>query len=167
MRVLILPALLTLVACEPSLERQPRWSPYLASIYFTDESGVRPPVPGTQSYRRIAPAPPLTLATLQRGRQRYDIYCSACHGYAGFGDGLAVQRGAEAPPSFHNRPLKTEQIFAVETDGKDEMPSFASKLSEPDRWAVADYVRALIISEHFPASHLSSQDKDILDQGGS
>ena len=105
------------------------------------------------------PVPPVTLALLERGRQRFDIYCSVCHGLAGYGDGQIVQRGFPAPPSYHIDRLRkapNQHFYDVITHGYGAMFSYAQRVAPPDRWAIVAYIRALQASQNTPASQLTS-----------
>jgi mono/diheme cytochrome c family protein len=106
---------------------------------------VPQPFPGGE-----APEPPLTVEVLARGQQRYEIFCSPCHGFAGYGDGMVVQRGFPAPPSFHAGPqgdLAAQRIVDVITDGTGRMLPMAERIPISDRWAIAAYVKALQLSQ--------------------
>jgi mono/diheme cytochrome c family protein len=95
-------------------------------------------------------APPVTTALLDRGRERFDIFCAPCHGRVGDGRGMIVQRGFPQPPSFHIDRLRTvpsQHFFDVITDGYGAMYSYAARLSPADRWAVSAYIRALQTSQ--------------------
>lgn len=90
--------------------------------------------------------PPMSLALVERGRQRFDIYCSVCHGYSGDGDGMVVKRGFSHPPSFHEQRLiaaPDRHFVDVITNGHGIMYSYADRVSVPDRWAITAYIRAL------------------------
>jgi mono/diheme cytochrome c family protein len=94
---------------------------------------------------------PLTRALLDRGRERFDIYCSPCHGRTGDGRGIVVLRGFLPPPSLHEARLRTAPVghlFAVMSSGLGAMPSYAGQVRASDRWAIAAYVRALQLSRH-------------------
>lgn len=94
--------------------------------------------------------PALRKALLTRGRERYDIYCSVCHGLTGDGDGMIVRRGFSKPPSYHDERLKQSpngHYFAVITDGFGAMVSYANRIETADRWAIVAYVRALQLSQ--------------------
>jgi mono/diheme cytochrome c family protein len=94
---------------------------------------------------------PVTRATLDRGRQRYNIYCMPCHGLAGYGDGMVVQRGFSPPPSFHNDRLRQAPVghfVDVITNGYGAMYSYAARVGPADRWAITAYIRALQLSQH-------------------
>ena len=98
--------------------------------------------------------PPLTLALLQRGQQRFRIDCTPCHSELGDGHGMIVQRGFPAPPSYHIDRLRqapTQHFYDVMTHGFGAMYSFAGRVSPQDRWAIAAYIRALQLSQHPPA----------------
>jgi mono/diheme cytochrome c family protein len=99
--------------------------------------------------------PALTLALLQRGQQRFRIDCTPCHSELGDGHGMVVQRGFPAPPSYHIDRLRqapTQHFYDVMTNGYGAMYSFAGRVSPPDRWAIAAYIRALQLSQHPPAA---------------
>jgi mono/diheme cytochrome c family protein len=86
------------------------------------------------------------MALLARGRERYDIYCSPCHGFSGHGDGMIVQRGFPTPPSYHSARLRSadaQHFFDVITHGYGVMYSYAARVEPRDRWAIIAYIRAL------------------------
>ena len=90
--------------------------------------------------------PPVTAQTLARGRERFGIYCSPCHGYDGYGDGIIVARGFPHPPSFHGSQLRTapaKLFFDTITNGYGVMYSYADRVDPADRWAIVAYIRAL------------------------
>jgi mono/diheme cytochrome c family protein len=94
---------------------------------------------------------PTTAALLERGRDRFNIYCSVCHGADGYGRGIVVRRGFPTPPSLHEDRLRAApagHFFQVITDGYGQMYSYADRLDEDDRWAVVAYIRALQRSQH-------------------
>lgn len=104
--------------------------------------------------------PPLTLALLLRGRQRFDIYCAPCHSPLGDGRGRVVERGFPAPPSyFEKRLMKAgfQHFYDVITYGHGIMYSYADRVAPRDRWAIAAYIRALQHSQSVPVSALSPQ----------
>jgi mono/diheme cytochrome c family protein len=114
------------------------------------------PAEGTVAWGDAAPQPPpLTLALLQRGQQRFRIDCTPCHSELGDGNGMVVQRGFPAPPSYHIDRLRqapTQHFYDVMTNGYGAMYFFAGRVSPQDRWAIAAYVRALQLSQHPPAT---------------
>ena len=88
---------------------------------------------------------------MNRGEERFNIYCSECHGKTGDGNGMIPSRGYRRPPSYHTdtlRAAKTGHFFDVMTNGFGAMPSYASQVSVTDRWAIIAYVRALQLSQH-------------------
>ena len=94
---------------------------------------------------------PVTKELLERGQQRYDIYCSMCHGTSGYGNGIVVQRGFPPPPSFHQARLRAAPVghfFDVMTNGYGAMYSYADRVKPADRWAIAAYIRALQRSQN-------------------
>jgi mono/diheme cytochrome c family protein len=105
------------------------------------------------------PTPPLTLALLERGQQRYRIYCTPCHSELGDGNGMVVQRGFPHPPSYHSdrlRQASTQHFYDVITHGYGAMYSFAARVAPDDRWAIAAYIRALQLSQHASAADIMS-----------
>ena len=107
-----------------------------------------------------AKPPPLTLALLQRGQQRFRIDCTPCHSELGDGHGMVVQRGFPAPPSYHSDRLRnapTQHFYDVMTHGFGAMYSFAGRVAPSDRWAIASYIRALQLSQHPPADVVREQ----------
>jgi mono/diheme cytochrome c family protein len=171
------------------MDFQPKFKTQVGNPLFADGRAMRPPVEGTvargESYvdthmyegvsggqwATTMPAPmKLDAATLARGRQRYDIYCSACHGYAGFGDGAVNQRAMElvtnasgpvngtqwvAAKSLHDDTTRNQpvgQLFNTITHGIRNMAGYASQVTVEDRWAIAAYVKALQLSQDAAAA---------------
>ena len=96
-------------------------------------------------------------AILQRGQERYQVYCQPCHGLAGYGDGLIVKRGFSAPPSYHLDRLRNAadgHLYDVIANGYGSMYSYGSRVPTQDRWAIVAYIRALQLSQRAPASAL-------------
>src|SRR5438270_811753 len=97
---------------------------------------------------------PITEEVVRHGYHRYMIYCVVCHDPLGTGHGKIVERGYTRPPSLHIERLRTAPVgrfFAVMSEGYGSMPSYAEQIPVRDRWAIAAYVRALQLSQHFPA----------------
>jgi mono/diheme cytochrome c family protein len=108
-------------------------------------------------YVRTFPIP-ITREVLQHGHDRYMIYCVVCHDPLGTGRGKIVERGYTAPPSYHIERLRTAPVghfFDVMTRGYGSMPSYGEQVPPRDRWAIAAYIRALQLSQHFPKKDLS------------
>lgn len=103
------------------------------------------------------PGPPISRDLLAHGRNRYDTFCAPCHGVAGNGDGVVVQRGFPPPPSFHTgaqQALTRARIVEVTTEGVGTMYAFAERVPPEDRWAIASYIKALQLSQSFPIDQL-------------
>lgn len=101
--------------------------------------------------KKPAQIPPLTLALLERGQERYRIFCTPCHSELGDGRGMIVQRGFPAPPSYQIARLReapVQHFYNVITNGHGAMYSFADRIQPPDRWAIAAYIRALQRSQN-------------------
>ncbi|MEI7035327.1 cytochrome c [Fulvimonas yonginensis] len=116
---------------------------------------------GEVGERRYANPLPLTASLLQRGRERYDIYCAPCHGLAGNGDGMIARRGFPAPPSYHTDRLRNasdSHFYQVISNGYGVMYPYADRIAPPDRWAIVAYIRALQLSQHAPRDRLTPQD---------
>jgi len=97
---------------------------------------------------------PVTADTVNRGQERFQIFCAACHGMTGYGDGLVVRRGFRTPPSYHDERLRQAPVghfFDVITNGWGAMPSYAAQVTPADRWAIIAYIRALQLSQQPPA----------------
>lgn len=93
---------------------------------------------------------PVTKEMVQRGRERYDIFCSVCHGLTGNGDGMIVRRGFRRAASFNDDRLRQAPVghfFDAITNGWGAMPSYASQIPAQDRWAIIAYIRALQTSQ--------------------
>jgi mono/diheme cytochrome c family protein len=152
----------------PDMAQQPRYQPYEPSEFFADGSSARPIVQGTVSRgeRRagtllhtgmidgkladVFPFP-ITAADMRRGQERFNIYCSVCHGRLGDGLGMIVQRGFKQPPSFHEPRLREApagHFYDVITHGYGGMYSYAARVNSEDRWRIAAYIRALQLSQN-------------------
>ena len=103
---------------------------------------------------------PITQEVLQQGHDRYMIYCVVCHDPLGTGRGKIVERGYTPPPSFHITRLREVHVghfFDVMTNGYGSMPDYKQQVPPRDRWAIAAYIRALQLSQHFPEQKLSDE----------
>jgi len=110
-------------------------------------------------------APALTLALLQRGQERFRIYCTPCHSELGDGRGMVVQRGFPPPPSYHDRRLRetpVQHFYDVITQGYGAMYPFADRVPPADRWAIASYVRALQRSQSATLAEVPSAERGAL-----
>ena len=93
---------------------------------------------------------PITAETVQRGRERYEIFCTACHGKTGYGDGMIVRRGFRQAASFHDDRLRQAPVghfFDAITNGWGAMPSYSAQVPVQDRWAIIAYIRALQLTQ--------------------
>jgi mono/diheme cytochrome c family protein len=174
MRGLILVALMAsscvLSGCGLSMTEQRKLKTYALTSLWQDGSAARPlpdNVVAQGDVQRAAEAktpPAVTAALLQRGRGRYDIFCSPCHGLAGDGDGIIVAHGFPAPPSYHIDRLAAapaQHFYDVMTDGYGVMFSYADRLDPHDRWAVAAYIRALQLSRRAAVAELPDAAENI------
>jgi len=162
------------VGCRQDMHVQPRYNPYDAATAFDDGRSARLPVPGTIARGQlhldtllytgkvdgkdaeVFPFP-ITRADLDRGRERFNIYCSPCHDVTGSGRGMIVLRGFPQPPSFHIDRLRQAppgHFFDVMTNGLGVMYSYASRVSPEDRWRIAAYIRALQLSQQATVTDL-------------
>ena len=137
---------LLLTACD-NMANQPKRLPYELP-YGTEANWPVLPPPGSVARDDMLkpPPPPLSMALLERGQQRFDIYCSPCHSRVGDGDGMIVQRGFPHPPSYYIERLRqvpNEHFYDVMTHGYGVMYSYADRVSPEDRWAIVAYIRAL------------------------
>ena len=93
---------------------------------------------------------PVTRELMERGQQRFNIYCTPCHGRLGFGNGMVVQRGYRPPPSLHDEKIRNQPVgywYDVMTNGFGAMPPYRAQVAPEDRWAIAAYIRALQLSQ--------------------
>lgn len=145
---------------QPWSESEPE--AYTQSIEFT--TGM------TEDYDTVKALPPgmeLTAELMERGKERYDIYCSPCHGYTGEGNGMIVQRGFRAPPTFHSERLREVELghfYSVITNGYGAMFSYNHAVHPKDRWAIATYIRALQLSQYAPVEYLPSEERAKLEE---
>lgn len=110
---------------------------------------------------------PVTQEILERGRQRFDIYCSVCHGRTGQGNGMVVRRGFPAPPSYDLDRLRAAPVghfVEVISNGYGLMYSYASRVEPADRWAIAAYIRALQLSHHATIDEAPVEERTKLEQ---
>src|SRR5512146_2974870 len=160
-------ALVVLAGCRQDMHDQPKFKPLAMNTFYPDDRSARPLLEGTVAREderadqyfytgKINGQPgtelpfPLTPAVLERGRERYNIYCSPCHSEIGDGNGMIVQRGFKRPPSYHTDRLRQAPIghfFDVMTNGFGGMSEYKSQISVNDRWAIAAYIRALQLSQ--------------------
>ena len=154
--------------CRQDMHDQPKYTPLRGSSFFTDGRSARPLVAGTVARGHLrddallytgqvngedATLFPFALdaEVMARGQERYDIFCSPCHGRTGLGDGMVVRRGYRRPPSLQDERIRSAPLghfFDVMTNGFGAMPDYASQISARDRWAIVAYIRALQLAGH-------------------
>jgi mono/diheme cytochrome c family protein len=179
-------AALGAAGCRQDMHQAPRYDPLERSDFFADQRASRPLVEGTVARGQLradkafytgkdgavllSELPmPLSKALLERGRERFDIYCSPCHSRVGDGNGAIVQRGFKRPPSFHDERLRNQPLgyfYDVMTNGFGAMQDYSAQLQPADRWAVAAYVRVLQFSRRAPADALSDEDRQRIEGAG-
>ncbi|MCL4767682.1 MAG: c-type cytochrome [Hyphomicrobiaceae bacterium] len=152
-----------LAACG-GMDHQPRYDSYERSSLFPDGKSMQAPPQGAVALddpawsAALENRPAMGFELLQRGRERYGIYCSPCHDASGHGRGTVPARGFPRPPSFHISRLRagpSSHFVDVITRGHGVMYSYAARVAPADRWAIAAYIRALQISQNVPAAALS------------
>jgi mono/diheme cytochrome c family protein len=178
----VLALLLLLCGCD-NMDHQPNVRPMEPSAHFPNGSSAQPPPAHTVA--RGAPLPgdsrvnalrdgelvtqlpvPLTRELLDRGRERFNIFCATCHGEDGYGRGIVVRRGFPAPPSYHEERLRAAPIghfYDVITRGYGVMYSYADRVAPNDRWAIAAYIRALQRSQHAVLADVPAAERNRLD----
>jgi Cytochrome C oxidase, cbb3-type, subunit III len=151
------------------MARQPKDNPLWPSDFFPDGRSARPIVENTVARGSVEndalfvpkdsnefPVP-VNLQLLQRGQDRFNIYCSPCHGLQGDGDGLVAVRGMKHPPTYHQdrlRQVPNGYIYDVITNGFGVMLDYSAQIAPGDRWAIVAYVRALQFSRNAKVSEL-------------
>jgi len=170
--------------CRQDMHIQPKYLPYQETPFFADGRDERPVVPGTvaRGHLRLDDLLytgkengeiadkfpfPMTREDIERGRQRYNIYCTPCHAYTGTGNGMIVQRGFPAPPSFHIerlRQIPVGHFYQVMTDGYGSMYSYAARIEPEDRWRIAAYIRVLQLSQHATIDDVPEADRQKLNE---
>jgi mono/diheme cytochrome c family protein len=172
------------IGCRQDMHNQPKYIPLRDSQFFRDGSSARPLVEdtvargtlredtafytGKEGGAEVATLPfPLTQEVLDRGEQRFNIYCSPCHDRTGSGQGMIVRRGYRQPPSFHIdrlREVPVGHFFDVSTNGFGAMPDYRAQITPRDRWAIAAYIRALQLSQHALVADVPAQDRPKISQ---
>ena len=159
---------LLLFGCRLDMHVQPKYLPYQPTDFFGDGRSERQPVPGTVARGQLRLDElmftgrengvvvdkfpfPITKADLDRGRERYNVYCTPCHDYTGTGRGMIVQRGFPQPPSYHIQRLRDApagHFYEVMTNGFGAMYSYAARVEPADRWRIAAYIRVLQLARN-------------------
>lgn len=170
------------VGCQQQMANQPRYDPLEASDFFADGRSARPLVEGTVARGQLrldehfytgkingqlaTTFPfPVTAEVLDRGQERFNIYCTPCHDRLGTGLGMVVRRGYRQPPSYHIERLRNAPVghfFDVMTRGFGAMPDYAAQIPPRDRWAIVAYIRALQLSQSATLDDVPPQQRGTL-----
>ena len=179
---------LALAGCSRlDMQDQPKYKPQRPSDFFVDGRSGRPELDGTiargqlnedvayyegkdAANKDITEFPvAVDKAVIQRGQNRYDIYCAPCHGRLGNGMGMVVQRGFKQPPSYHIDRLRNAPVghyFDVITNGYGAMLNYSQQVQVRDRWAIVAYIRALQFSQNVNAADLPTEARAQLPPAG-
>lgn len=159
--------LLLLVGCgEGEMSSQPKYKPYGEAELFRDGKVNQLPPAGTVARGTLARAavlanrPPMSLALLRRGEERFNIFCSVCHGRTGTGDGIIPRHGFPRPPSYHTERLRNApdvHFMRVISEGYGAMYAYDDRVPPADRWAIIAYIRAMQLSQSVPMAQLTPQ----------
>jgi hypothetical protein len=166
------------------MQDQPKAKPLRGSAFFNDHRSARPVVSGTIARGQLRLEDslfhtgkvdgrfaeefpfPVTKEVLLRGQERFNIFCSPCHGRLGNGNGMIVQRGFLRPPSFHEPRIRQSPpgyFFDVITNGFGTMYDYADRVAPADRWAIAAYIKTLQLSQDAPLDVLPPEEKQKID----
>lgn len=185
--IAILPLLFLMAACRQDMQDQPKYKPLGANRFFADGRDARPTPAGTiardelnntdafhtgSANGEFLDTIPLKvdLQLLRRGQERFDIYCSPCHGRTGDGNGMVAQRGFKIPADLHTDRLRSVPpgyIYQVIKNGYGAMGDYGDQIPVNDRWAIVAYVKALQLSRDAPLNdvpeaqrgHLSAENR--------
>jgi mono/diheme cytochrome c family protein len=155
--------------CRQDMHDTPRYEALEESDFFADKRAMRPTPEGTvargnlrdddvfytgksngEIVHALPPQVKVDKALLDRGEERFNIYCAPCHSPLGDGNGTVVQRGYKRPASYHDPRLRNMGIgyfYDVITNGFGQMPDYSAQVAPADRWAIAAYIRALQLSQ--------------------
>ncbi len=189
-KVLLIPASFAaavfLTGCRQDMHDQPKYKPLRESNFFVDKRQSRPLLPNTVALGDLREATefytgktsadakvdleyfpmPITRDVIERGHQRFDVFCSPCHGRLGNGAGMIVKRGFKAPPSYHIQRLRDAPVghfYDVITNGYGSMYNYAAQIPPRDRWAIISYVRALQLSQNVQTADITPEMRAKLD----
>jgi mono/diheme cytochrome c family protein len=172
--------LVAAAGCRQDMHNQPKYRPLRPSTLFADGSSARPLVEGTVARgtlqedeafftgkianQTVKELPfQVTEADLNRGQERFDIFCAPCHDTTGNGRGMVVRRGYRQPPSFHDPRLRAADagyLFDVMTNGFGVMPDYRAQVEPRDRWRIVAYIRALQMSTAATAADVPGGNPD-------
>ena len=182
---LLVLGLLLLSSCGRNMYDQAKYEVYEESNLFANGASSRPLIEGTVSRKRggldasfftgvgenglLTELPiPLTYEVLERGQERYNIYCSPCHNFSGYGGGMIVQKGFVPPASFHEERLLAQPVgyfYNAITNGFGAMYPYASRIPPEDRWAISAYIKALQLSQNASADDVPAEVLEALNLG--
>jgi hypothetical protein len=161
---------------------QPKNRPLSPSEFFADGRSERPLIENTVARGSIADDAlvvpkdsnvfplPVNRTLLERGEERYNIFCSPCHGLQGDGNGMIAMRGMKRPPTYHQDRLRqssTGFFYDVITNGFGQMYGYSAQIPPRDRWAIIAYIRALQLSRNAKVAELPADLREKVKQGGS
>jgi mono/diheme cytochrome c family protein len=180
--IVVIMIALTGSACRQDMHDQPKYTPLRSTPFFGDVRSARPLLAGTVARGQLHEDPfletgkigkddaavfpfPVDAAVMARGRERFDIFCTPCHGRTGTGDGMIVRRGYRRPPTYHDDRLRNAPVghfVDVMANGFGAMPDYSDQVGARDRWAIAAYIRALQLSEHATLAEVPDRDRGAL-----
>jgi mono/diheme cytochrome c family protein len=172
-----------LAACRQDMHDAPSYDPLQQSAFFPDGAASRMLVANTVARGQLREDEhlytgkvngqvatefpmPVTAEVMARGQERFNVFCSPCHGRTGLGNGTIVQRGFRAPPSYHEERLRNVPVgyfFDVMTNGFGAMQDYSAQVPVTDRWAIAAYIRALQLSQRASVSDVPADRRGDLD----
>jgi mono/diheme cytochrome c family protein len=180
--IVVIVIALTGSACRQDMHDQPKYTPLRSTPFFGDVRSARPLVAGTVARGQLHEDPfletgkignadatvfpfPVDEAVMARGRERFEIFCTPCHGRIGTGDGMIVRRGYRRPPTYHDDRLRNAPIghfVDVMANGFGAMPDYSDQIGARDRWAIAAYIRALQLSQHAQLADVPDRERGAL-----
>ena len=180
--IVVIAIALTGSACRQDMHDQPKYTPLRSTPFFGDVRSARPLIAGTVAQGQLHEDPfletgkignadatvfpfPVDAAVMARGRERFEIFCTPCHGRTGTGDGMIVQRGYRRPPTYHDDRLRNAPIghfVDVMANGFGAMPDYSDQIGARDRWAIAAYIRALQLSQHARLADVPERERGAL-----
>jgi len=180
--IVVIAIALTGSACRQDMHDQPKYTPLRSTPFFGDVRSARPLIAGTVAQGQLHEDPfletgkignadatvfpfPVDAAVMARGRERFEIFCTPCHGRTGTGDGMIVQRGYRRPPTYHDDRLRNAPIghfVDVIANGFGAMPDYSDQVGARDRWAIAAYIRALQLSQHAQLADVPERERGAL-----
>jgi mono/diheme cytochrome c family protein len=177
-------AAIALSGCRQDMHDAPSYDPLQASPFFANGAASRTLVANTVARGQLREDElfytgklngqaatefpmPVTADLMARGQERFNVFCSPCHGRTGQGNGMIVQRGFRQPPSYHEERLRNAPVgyfFDVMTNGFGAMQDYAAQVPPADRWAIAAYIRALQLSQGASVADVPADRRGDLDR---